>query len=395
MANPGSDGAETEASALDRLLAGSVDVLPAGKLAEQLASGRKLRVKFGMDPTSADIHLGHTVVLQKLRAFQDLGHLVVLVVGDYTARVGDPSGRDSTRPVLSANDIERNAETYREQAFKVLDPERTEIRRNSEWLEMPSAELFDLVRRFTVARLLERDDFRQRMERAEPISTLELLYPVLQGYDSVAIEADIELGATDQKFNLLFGRDVQEAFGQAPQSILTMPLLVGTDGIRKMSKSYDNYVGVTDQPTEMFGRLMSVSDEAMADYYRLLLELTPSPGMHPMEAKRELGRTLVARFHGDAAARAAEERFDAVHGRREIPDDIPEVALGGGEDTVHLPALLAKAFGISSSEARRLIAQGGVKLDGEAVDPGVLDLPGAELRGRVVQVGKRRFARLV
>ena len=395
MANPASDGAETEASALDRLLAGVVDVLPAGKLAEQLASGRKLRVKFGMDPTSADIHLGHTVVLQKLRAFQDLGHLVVLVVGDYTARVGDPSGRDSTRPVLSADDIERNAETYREQAFKVLDPERTEIRRNSEWLEMPSAELFDLVRRFTVARLLERDDFRQRMERAEPISTLELLYPVLQGYDSVAIEADIELGATDQTFNLLFGRDVQEAFGQAPQSILTMPLLVGTDGIRKMSKSYDNYVGVTDEPAEMFGRLMSVSDEAMADYYRLLLELTPSPGIHPMEAKRELGRTLVARFHDDAAARAAEERFDAVHGRREIPDDIPEVALGGGEDRIHLPALLAKAFGISSSEARRLIAQGGVKLDGEAVDPEALDLPGAELRGRVVQVGKRRFARLV
>jgi len=395
MANPASDGAETEASALDRLLAGVVDVLPAGKLAEQLASGRKLRVKFGMDPTSADIHLGHTVVLQKLRAFQDLGHLVVLVVGDYTARVGDPSGRDSTRPVLSADDIERNAETYREQAFKVLDPERTEIRRNSEWLEMPSAELFDLVRRFTVARLLERDDFRQRMERAEPISTLELLYPLLQGYDSVAIEADIELGATDQTFNLLFGRDVQEAFGQAPQSILTMPLLVGTDGIRKMSKSYDNYVGVTDEPAEMFGRLMSVSDEAMADYYRLLLELTPSPGIHPMEAKRELGRTLVARFHDDAAARAAEERFDAVHGRREIPDDIPEVALGGGEDRIHLPALLAKAFGISSSEARRLIAQGGVKLDGEAVDPEALDLPGAELRGRVVQVGKRRFARLV
>jgi tyrosyl-tRNA synthetase len=395
MANPASDGAETEASALDRLLAGAVDVLPAGKLAEQLASGRKLRVKFGMDPTSADIHLGHTVVLQKLRAFQDLGHVVVLVVGDYTARVGDPSGRDSTRPVLSADDIERNAETYREQAFKVLDPERTEIRRNSEWLEMPSAELFDLVRRFTVARLLERDDFRQRMERAEPISTLELLYPLLQGYDSVAIEADIELGATDQTFNLLFGRDVQEAFGQAPQSILTMPLLVGTDGIRKMSKSYDNYVGVTDEPAEMFGRLMSVSDEAMADYYRLLLELTPSPGIHPMEAKRELGRTLVARFHGDAAARASEERFDAVHGRREIPDDIPEVALGGGEDRIHLPALLAKAFGISSSEARRLIAQGGVKLDGEAVDPEALDLPGAELRGRVVQVGKRRFARLV
>lgn len=383
------------ANGLDRLLAGAVDVLPTGRLAEQLASGRELRVKFGMDPTSADIHLGHTVVLQKLRAFQDEGHLVVLVVGDYTARVGDPSGRDSTRPLLGPDDIERNAETYREQAFKVLDPARTEIRRNSEWLEMASAELFDLVRRFTIARLLERDDFQRRLERAEPISALELLYPVLQGYDSVAIEADIELGATDQRFNLLFGRDVQEAFGQAPQSILTMPLLIGTEGVRKMSKTYDNYIGVTDSPAEMFGRLMSVPDETMADYYRLLLEREADPGRHPMEAKRQLGRELVARFHDAEAAVAAEQRFDAIHSRGEIPDDAPEVELGTADgDPVHLPALIARAFGLSNSEARRLIAQGGVKLDGEPIAGDTLELSGEALRGRVMQVGKRRFARL-
>ena len=271
-------GGSGDGSGLERLLAGSVDALPAGRLAEQLESGRELRVKFGMDPTSADIHLGHCVVLQKLRTFQDLGHTVVLIVGDYTARVGDPSGRDEGRPVLGTEQIAENARTYQDQAFKVLDRERTEIRHNSEWLEMPSAELFELVRRFTVARLLERDDFQRRMERNEGISALELLYPVLQGYDSVAVEADVEMGATDQKFNLLFGRDVQESFGQRPQSILTMPLLVGTDGVRKMSKSYGNYVGVTDEPEEMFGRLMSIPDDVMGDYYVLLLgrELDPA-----------------------------------------------------------------------------------------------------------------------
>jgi tyrosyl-tRNA synthetase len=389
MSPPGSG----DASALERLLAGSVDVLPEGRLAEQLESGRELRVKFGMDPTSADIHLGHCVVLQKLRAFQDLGHTVVLIVGDYTARVGDPSGRDDTRPVLSEEQIAENARTYQEQAFKVLDRERTEIRHNSEWLEMPSAELFELVRRFTVARLLERDDFQRRMEQDQGISVLELLYPVLQGYDSVAIHADVELGGSDQKFNLLFGRDVQQSFGQPPQSILTMPLLVGTDGIRKMSKSYDNYVGVEQEPAEIFGRLMSIPDDLMPDYYLLLLGRELDAEAHPNEAKRALARELVARFHDEGAAETAEARFDSIHKRGEAPAEMPTVRLADGE-TVHLPALLATSFDISSSEARRLLGQGGVRLDGKVLAGDVLDLPGDELSGRVLQLGKRRFVRI-
>ena len=383
------------ASAVARVLAGAVDALPDGRLAEQLAEGRELRVKFGMDPTSADIHIGHCVVLRKLRELQDLGHVVVLIVGDYTARVGDPSGRDATRPVLSGEEIEQNARTYQEQAFKILDRDRTEIRHNSEWLDMPSGELFELIRRFTVARLLEREDFQQRIERAQPISALELLYPVLQGYDSVAVRADIELGATDQKFNLLFGRDVQEAFGQSPQSILTMPILVGTDGARKMSKTYGNYVGVTEAPEEMFGKLMSIPDEAMDPYYELLLGAGRDPEAHPGEAKRELARRLIATFHDAGAAAAAEARFDAIHKHGELPDDIPVATFGAGDGgSIHLPALLASEFGVSTSEARRQIQQGGVRLDGERVDPATLDLPAAELSGRVVQLGRRRFVRM-
>lgn len=391
----GGPEATSGTAAFAPILAGAVDVLPAGRLEEQLASGRELRVKFGMDPTSADIHIGHCVVLQRLRAFQDLGHAVVLIVGDYTARVGDPSGRDSTRPVLTPEQIEANARTYQDQAFRILDRDRTEVRHNSEWLEMPSAELFELIRRFTVARLLERDDFQQRLERGQPISVLELLYPVLQGYDSVAVRADVELGATDQKFNLLVGRDVQEAFGQPPQSILTLPLLVGTDGARKMSKTYGNYIGVTDEPADMFGKLMSIPDDVMPDYYRLLLARELDPEQHPNEAKRELARELVERFHDAAAAAGAEERFDAVHRRGEIPEDIPAVALEAGADgLVHLPALLADAFGLSTSEARRQIRQGGVRVDGERVAGDALDLPAGELSGRVVQLGRRRFVRL-
>lgn len=383
-----------EVVALERLLAGSVDALPAGRLAEQLAAGRTLRVKFGMDPTSADIHIGHVVVLQKLRAFQDHGHTVILIVGDYTALVGDPSGRDGTRPVLGEDEIAQNALTYQDQAFKVLDRDRTEIRHNSEWLDMPSADLFALVRRFTVARLLERDDFQKRMAAERAISALELLYPVLQGYDSVAVDADVELGATDQKFNLLFGRDVQESFGRAPQSVLTMPILVGTDGVRKMSKSYGNYVGVTDEPAEMFGRLMSAPDTVMDAYYSLLLGRPLEPGVHPNEAKRALARELVERFHDAEAAVVAEERFDAVHKRGEVPAEIPQVPLGDAE-SVHLPALIAEAFQMSSSEARRLLAQGGVRLDGAVLDGSSLDARAEAITGKVLQVGKRRFARLV
>jgi tyrosyl-tRNA synthetase len=389
----GENAADERAAA--RLAAGAVDVLPKGRLATQLARGKPLRVKFGVDPTSPDIHLGHCVVLNKLRAFQDEGHTVVLIIGDYTARVGDPSGRDETRPVLDADQIDANALTYQEQAFTVLDRDRTELRRNSEWLAMESAELFDLIRRFTVARLLEREDFTRRIEAAEPISPLELLYPVLQGYDSVAVEADVELGATDQTFNLLFARDVQEAYGLEAQSIMTMPLLVGTDGVRKMSKTYGNYVGVTDPPEEMFGKLMSIPDDVMGDYYLLLLGEELDGTRHPGKAKRELARRLTDRFHGEGAGTAAEGRFDQIHVRREVPEDVRTVRVEPGpEGKVHLPALMASEFDISSSEARRLIGQGGVKLDGEQVDGEAFDVDAAALDGKVLQVGKRRFVRL-
>ncbi|HEU4904536.1 MAG TPA: tyrosine--tRNA ligase [Solirubrobacterales bacterium] len=375
----------------------AVDVLPEGRLAEQLGGDRPLRVKLGIDPTTADIHLGHTVVLEKLREFQDAGHTVVLIVGDFTARVGDPSGRSAQRPVPSEEEIEANAATYPEQAFKLLDRARTEIRRNSEWLRMAPEELLGLLARTTVARLLERDDFQRRMAAEQPVAALELLYPLLQGYDSVAVEADVELGGTDQKFNLLFGRDIQVAYGQKPQSILTLPILVGTDGVQKMSKSLGNYVGVTEAPEEMFGKLMRIPDEAMPEYFRLLLG-AEVPGGAPNEAKRELGRRIVARFHGEEAARGAEEHFDRLFVRHEAPEQIEEVGLGAylGEDgaSVHLPLLMAGAFEISSSEARRLLRQGGVKLDGESLAGEPLDLDPAALDGRVLQVGKRRFRRM-
>jgi tyrosyl-tRNA synthetase len=382
--------------AAGRLLEGAVEALPEGRLAEQLAGDRPLRVKLGIDPTAPDIHLGHVVVLTKLRQFQDAGHVVVLIIGDYTARVGDPSGRAAERPVLSDEQIDAHARTFQEQAFTVLDSERTEVRRNGEWLAMPSDELFRLARRFTVARLLEREEFSRRMEAEEPISMLELLYPVLQGYDSVAVQADVEIGGTDQTFNLLFGRDVQESFGVPPQSVLTMPILPGTDGVRRMSKSLGNYVGVTDLPEEMFGKLMSIPDAAMGQYYQLLLYEPLDERRHPGEAKRELARRLVARFHSEEAATEAEARFDQLHVRREVPDDVPEVAAAPGDGgAVHLPALIAQAFGISTSEARRLLTQGGVRVDGEALDGGRLDLPMADLEGKVLQVGKRRFARVI
>jgi tyrosyl-tRNA synthetase len=375
----------------------AVDVLPEGRLEKQLEQGRPLRVKLGIDPTTADIHLGHTVVLGKLAEFQQAGHQVVLIIGDFTARVGDPSGRSSTRPLPSAEEIEANAATYQEQAFKLLDRERTEVRRNSEWLRMEPEALLGLLTQTTVARLLERDDFQKRMAAGQPIAALELLYPLLQGYDSVAVEADVELGGTDQKFNLLFGRDIQTAYGQEPQVIMTLPILVGTDGERKMSKSLGNYVGVTDPPEEMFGRLMSIPDEAMDEYYRLLLG-DERPQGPPNEAKRELGRRIVDRFHGAGAAAAAEEHFNRVHVEHAAPEDMPEIDLGeyraDGDGLVHLPRLIAGAFGVSSSEGRRLLQQGGVKLDGEQVPAAPLDLEVDSLAGRVLQVGKRRFCRL-
>jgi tyrosyl-tRNA synthetase len=376
----------------------AVDVLPEGMLAEQLGSGRPLRVKLGIDPTTADIHLGHTVVLEKLREFQLAGHTVVLIIGDFTARVGDPSGRSAQRPVPGAEEIEANAATYQEQAFKILDRERTEVRFNSEWLRMEPEGLLGLLAQTTVARLLERDDFQKRMGAGQPVAALELLYPLLQGYDSVAVEAGLELGGTDQKFNLLFGRDIQAAYGQKPQSILTLPILVGTDGVQKMSKSLGNYIGVTEAPEEMFGKLMRVPDAAMPEYFRLLLggELPSGP---PNEAKRELGRRIVARFHGEDAAHGAEDHFDRLFVRHEEPEDIEEIGLDPfvGDDpagTVYLPGLIAAAFEISASEGRRLIEQGGVKLNGEQVPKDLIGIEAAGLDGRVLQAGKRRFRRL-
>jgi tyrosyl-tRNA synthetase len=375
----------------------AVDVLPEGMLAEQLAAGPPLRVKLGIDPTTADIHLGHTVVLEKLREFQAAGHTVVLIIGDFTARVGDPSGRSSTRPLPSAEEIEANAATYQEQAFKLLDRERTEVRFNSEWLRMEPEALLGLLAQTTVARLIERDDFQKRLADGRPIAALELLYPLLQGYDSVAVEADLELGGTDQKFNLLFGRDVQSAYGQKPQSILTMPILVGTDGVKKMSKSLGNYVGVDEAPEEMFGKLMSIPDEAMPEYFRLLLG-AEQPQAPPNQAKRELGRRIVERFHGAGSGEAAEAHFNRLFVDGGIPEEMPEISLAsfatGGDEIVHLPKVMAEAFGISSSEARRLIQQGAVKLDGEPWPSDILEAEAAKLEGRALQAGKRRFARL-
>ena len=383
---------------VDILKRGAEEALPEGQLEKQLAKGEPLRVKLGIDPTAPDIHLGHVVVLTKLAQFQQQGHRVVLIIGDFTARVGDPSGRDTQRPILTPEEIDANANTFQDQAFKVLDRDATEVRFNSEWLDMPAQELFQLMAKVTVARLLERDDFTKRMKADQPISSLELLYPILQGYDSVAIRSDVELGGTDQKFNLLFARDIQRAYGVPEQSVITLPILPGIDGVRRMSKSLGNYVGVTDPPEEMFGKLMRIPDDVMGTYYELLLG-EDLPDEEPVRAKRELARRIIERFHDSAAAEAAEAHFDKLHVAHEIPEDIPELALADADGVnggdVHLPALIAGVFGMSSSEARRLIAQGGVKLDGESVPPERLDLPAGDLGGRVLQVGKRRFVRLV
>jgi tyrosyl-tRNA synthetase len=387
-----SHGAAETAAFLAR---NTVDCLPQGGLERKLTEGRPLRVKLGVDPTAADIHLGHTVVLQKLREFQELGHTVVLIIGDYTARVGDPSGRSSLRPLLSAEEIGANARTYQEQALKVLDEHALEVRFNGEWLDMSMEQLFSLTRTTTVGQLLERDDFSKRYAAREPISVLELLYPLLQGYDSVAVRADVELGGTDQKFNLLLGRNIQRAYQQAEQVIMTLPLLTGTGGERKMSKSYGNHIGVADSPEEIYGRTLSIPDTSLPDWYALLLGAKPDPALGPRDAKRALARALAERFYDADAARAAEESFDRLHIRHEVPEDVPVVRFTvDGASTVHLPALLAQAFSVSTSEARRSLQQGAVRLDGDPVSGGALDVPAGEVDGRVLQMGKRRFARV-
>jgi tyrosyl-tRNA synthetase len=394
---PDRDGPSSGGSPHDQaawLARNAVDCLPAGALEAKLGTGRPLRVKLGIDPTAPDIHLGFAVVLSKLREFQDLGHTVVLIIGDYTARVGDPSGRSSTRPVLDPEQIDANARTFQEQALQILDVERLEVRFNGEWLDMQMAELFALMRTTTVARILERDDFSKRYGANEPISMLELLYPLLQGYDSVAVRADVELGGADQKFNLLLGRDIQRAYGQPEQVILTLPLLTGLDGQRKMSKSFDNYIGVTESPEQIYGKTMSIPDASLPDWYALLLDRAVPSELPARDAKRALARALVARFHGDGAAGIAEEHFDRVHIRHEAPEEMPEVQFEVRDGAVHLPALLAAAFGVSTSEARRALAQGAVRLDGEPVPAGTLDLAPDQVDGHVLQFGRRRFARV-
>jgi tyrosyl-tRNA synthetase len=414
MPNADDAAAEDAARLARELAANAVDSLPEGALAARIAAasaeGRPLRVKLGIDPTAPDIHLGHTVVLRKLREFQDAGHLVVLIVGDYTARVGDPSGRSTLRPMLSEAEIEANAATFHTQALKVLDGDaaRLEVRRNSEWLDMPMIELLELLRTSTAAQMLERDDFAKRFAAREPISMLELLYPLLQGYDSVAVRADVELGGTDQKFNLLLGRDIQRAYGVPEQAILTMPILVGTDGQRKMSKSLGNQIGVTDPPEEMYGRAMAIPDEAMADYRRLLLDAPgsasaqaggagparPLDGRSARDAKRALARGIVAWLHSEAEAEAAERNFERVHVEHAEPEDIPDARIAPSDGNVHLPGLIAAEFGVSRSEARRLINGGAVTLGGEQLGEGEHDVPTQRADGQVLKVGRRRFRRI-
>jgi tyrosyl-tRNA synthetase len=381
----------TRAEAEATLARNAVHLLPEGGLAAKLELGRPLRVKLGIDVTAPHVTIGNGVPLRRMRAFQDAGHLGVLIVGDYTTRIGDPSGRSAERPMIDPDEIDRMAETFFEAASRVIDPERTEIRFNSEWLgKLDFAELLRLTRTTTVAQLLERDDFSKRFAAREPISVSELLYPLMQAYDSVAIEADVELGGTDQLYNLLTGREVMSAYGHEPQVVLTVPLLLSWDGT-KMSGSKGNYIGLTEAPEEQFGKTMRIPDELLEDWWTLVAE-QPVPAGEPMEAKLELARLIVRRSHGEDAAREAEAHFTRVVREGAAPEEIPEHVLPEGE-SVHLPAVLAAAFGVSTSEARRMIAQHGVRVDGEPAAE--LDLPRENLEGTVLQAGKRRFVRLV
>ncbi|MDX6413686.1 MAG: tyrosyl-tRNA synthetase [Gaiellaceae bacterium] len=368
----------------------AVDVLPRGELEEKLKLERPLRVKLGIDVTAPHIHLGNGIPLQRMRAFQDAGHTGVLIVGDYTARIGDPSGASAERPMIDPEEIDRMAAKFFESAYTILIPERTEVRFNGEWLgKVDFAEVLRLTRTVTVARLLERDDFANRFSAQQPISVSELLYPLMQAYDSVAVEADVELGGTDQLYNLLTGRDVMEAYGLEPQVVLTTPLIDSWDGT-KMSGSKGNYIALVEDPNEQFGKTMRLPDELLETYYRLVME-RELPSGDPMQAKLALARFIVERAHGPEAAAAAEHHFTRVVREGEAPADVPEAPLPAG-DPVHLPALLVEHFGVSStSEARRLIAQGAVKLDGRPATE--LDVPRADLAGALVQAGKRRFMR--
>ncbi|MEN6429101.1 MAG: tyrosine--tRNA ligase [Phycisphaerales bacterium] len=391
---------------LKQLSRGTVEIYTQQELGQRLTeaarSGRQMRIKLGLDPTSPDIHLGHTVVLRKMRQFQDLGHKAVLIIGDYTARIGDPTGQNTTRPMLTPEQIERNAKTYFEQAGKILDtaPGKLEVRHNSEWLaDLRLADIIRLASNMTVARMLERDTFELRYKKGDPIGVHEFLYPLMQGYDSVMVRSDVELGGTDQTFNNLVGRDLQRMNGQPPQIVITSPILVGLDGKDKMSKSKGNYVGVTDEPSNMFGKIMSISDQMMENYYTLLTDLPTeriaeltNPGkIHPKEAKVLLGKTIVAQFHGQAAGDAAAAEFDKVFAQGQLPDDMPEVALPA--EAISVKNLLTTCRLVETGgEAKRMVQQGGVSIDGQKASD-----PNAEIAprdGMIVQVGKRRFAKL-
>jgi tyrosyl-tRNA synthetase len=398
----------------DELLTGAVDVLPSGELLRQLArarqEGRALRVKLGVDPTAPDIHLGHTVVLRKLAQFQSLGHRPILIIGDFTSKVGDPSGRSKLRPRLSEAEIEHNAATYVEQAGKVLDMANVELIRNGDWLvPLRMDEVLSLTSAVTVARMLERDDFSRRYEANEAISMLEFMYPLLQGYDSVAVRADIELGGTDQKFNLLMGRTIMEAYGAPPQSILTVPLLVGTDGEQKMSKTYGNYIGVDDEPEDMFGKVMSIPDTIMLTYWALLtgvgrrelddIESRLRAGdYHPADAKRDLAEKIVSLYHTHGAGEAARAYFDRVFKEKDRPQSIPEMTIPAEamkDGKIWMPRLLTLLGQASSNgEARRLIEQGGVRVNDEVVTDAQAEVDAGALRGAVIQVGRRKFVRV-
>jgi len=386
---------------IERLSRGTVEILPHGGLEAKLRlaarEGRSLRVKAGFDPTAPDLHLGHTVLLEKLRQFQICGHQVIFLIGDFTGMIGDPTGKNETRPPLTHEEVLANAETYKEQVFRILDPARTEVRFNSEWLNhLTAADLIRIAAKSTVARMLERDDFEKRYRGGQPIALHEFLYPLIQGYDSVALDADIELGGNDQKFNLLMGRQLQEAYGKAPQVILTMPLLEGLDGVNKMSKSLNNYVGVAEAAKEQFGKLMSVSDELMLKYYELLtdVDLDEVRAMHPMEAKKQLAACIVERFHGIGSGRQAREAFEAQFARKEIPDDVPELTLTADDSgSLWIVHALSKAgLTASNGEAMRMIRQNALSVDGEKVaDRDYRLSPGGPY---LIKLGKRKFLQL-
>lgn len=397
---------------LKQIVAGAAEIVPEedlkNKLEKSISTGEPLRIKLGLDPTAPDIHLGHTVVLHKLRKFQELGHQVILIIGDYTGRIGDPSGKSETRKQLTEEEVEKNAATYREQIFKILDPAKTELKHNSEWLSRLSfADVIRLASKYTVARMLERDDFWKRFHNEEPISIHEFLYPLMQGYDSVAIRADVEMGGTDQKFNLLMGRTLQKEYGQEPQVALMMPILEGLDGKQKMSKSLGNYIGVADSPQEMYGKTMSIPDELIVRYFRLVsrfseeevsaIEQRLEEGrLHPMDAKEQLAREIVSMYHSQEAAREAEEEFKRVFSKGQLPDDIAEFSIALQElknNKIWLPKLLSLANLTSgTSEARRMIKQGAVKIDDKKIEDQDAEIE--IIDGMIIKVGKRKFIRI-